>query len=255
MSLAVADGPAVLTARWQAPSRVRAVTTLRHGGVSEGPFTSLNLAAHVDDSIEHVLENRRRLRRALDLPEEPRWLEQVHGVRCVNLDLAEAGDEEAADGSYTDDPGRVCAVLTADCLPLFVSNSAGNRVGLFHVGWRGLADGMVERALEVFADSADIHCWLGPAIGPAAFEVGPEVREALAVADNDHCFSPSTRPGHWLADLYGLVAQRLRCGGVDNVDWDSAACTFTDEARFFSHRRSGPCGRMASLIWIQAGEE
>lgn len=247
--MAAADGPSVLSARWQAPPRVRAVTTLRHGGVSEGPFTSLNLAAHVEDAAEHVLENRRRLRHALDLPDEPKWLGQVHGTRCV--DLAEAGDNEIADGSFTDEPGRVCAVLTADCLPLFVSDGAGQRVGLFHVGWRGLAGGMVERALEVFAGSTDIHCWLGPAIGPAAFEVGPEVREALAVADNDHCFSPSTRPGHWLADLYGLVAHRLRRGGVENVDWDPAACTFTDATRFFSHRRSAPCGRMASLIWIQ----
>jgi len=246
------DNVLVITADWRAPPRVRAVTTLRRGGVSAGPYASLNLAAHVDDCRAHVSENRRRLRQALELPDEPRWLEQVHGTRCV--DLAVAGADETADGSYTDGPGRVCAVLTADCLPLFVADSAGRRIGLFHVGWRGLAGGMVERALAVFAGSADIHCWLGPAIGPAAFEVGPEVREALALDGNDHCFSPSARAGRWLADLYGLVAHRLRRGGVDNVNWDPAACTFTDAERFFSHRRSAPCGRMASLIWVQPGQ-
>lgn len=241
--------PLLITAGWRAPAPVRALTTLRHGGVSGGPFASLNLAAHVDDRIENVLENRRRLRRALDLPAEPRWLRQEHGSRC--LDLADTGGDPPADGSYTDGPGRVCAILTADCLPLFVCDSTASRVGLFHVGWRGLAGGMVEQALAVFAGASEIHCWLGPAIGPAAFEVGAEVRQALAVAGNDHCFSPAARPGHWLADLYGLVAHRLRRGGAINIDWDPTACTFSDPARFFSHRRSAPCGRMVSLIWIQ----
>lgn len=250
--VAAPDTLAVLGARWRAPPRVRAVTTLRRGGVSEGRFASLNLAAHVDDHIEHVRENRRRLRRALALPGEPCWLQQVHGTRCV--DLAEAAGNEVADGSYTTRPALVCAVLSADCLPLFVSGSAGDCVGLFHVGWRGLAGGMVERALEVFAGTRDVHCWLGPAIGPAAFEVGPEVREALALGGNDGCFAPAARPGHWLADLYALTAHRLRRGGVADIDWDPAACTFSDAARFFSHRRGAPCGRMASLIWIQPRE-
>lgn len=242
------DRIAVMPARWRAPPRVRALTTLRGGGVSTGPFATLNPAAHVGDEPAHVAENRRRIRLALDVPQEPRWLRQVHGTRCV--DLAVAGIDEEADGSYTDSLGAVCAVLTADCLPLFVCDAAGDRVGLFHVGWKGLAAGIVEQALSIFADRPDIHCWLGPAIGPGAFEVGPQVRDALETAGNGSCFTPSTNPGRWMADLYALVAHRLRQGGAHNVSWDEAACTRDDAERFFSYRRSRQCGRMASLVWI-----
>lgn len=147
----MADGERieVMPTRWPAPPAVRAVTTLRGGGVSAGPYASLNLGGHVGDRSEHVAENRRRVRDGLGLPAEPTWLNQVHGVRCV--DLSEAGVGEEADGSYTRSPGRVCAVLTADCLPLFLCDGAGGQVGLFHVGWRGLAAGIVEHALSVFA--------------------------------------------------------------------------------------------------------
>lgn len=237
-----------MLARWRAPSQVRALTTLRGGGVSPEPFASLNLGGHVGDDPAHVAENRRRLRRALNVPDEPRWLNQVHGTRCVDLSVAGTGNE--ADGSYTESPGKVCAVLTADCLPLFICDAEGERVGLFHVGWKGLAAGIVEQALSVFADRHDVHCWLGPAIGPGAFEVGPEVRDALQAAGNESCFTPSKNDGRWLVDLYGLVAHRLRRGGVRNVSWDRNVCTFEDAERFFSYRRSQRCGRMASLIWI-----
>jgi len=239
----------VVSARWEAPARVRAVTTLRDGGVSTGPFASLNMGGHVGDEPARVQENRRRARAVLGLPGEPRWLTQTHGSRCIDLATA-AGDEEA-DGSYTDAPGRVCAVLTADCLPLFVCDAAGERVGLFHVGWRGLAAGIVEQALAVFAGRRGLHCWLGPAIGPDAFEVGAEVCETLVEPDNRSCFSPSRNPGRWMADLYGLVAHRLRRGGVDEVSWDRRACTYGDAERFFSYRRSPRCGRMASLAWLE----
>lgn len=244
----VRDGIDVRPALWQAPRRVRALTTLRGGGVSPEPFASLNLGAHVGDDPACVAENRRRLRHALNLPDEPRWLKQVHGTRCV--DLAAAGAGEEADGSYASTAGKVCAVLTADCLPLFVCDTAGERVGLFHVGWKGLAAGIVEQALSAFADRSGVHCWLGPAIGPGAFEVGPEVRDALQAPGNESCFTPSTHTGRWMADLYGLVAHRLRQGGVNNVSWDETACTYNDADRFFSYRRSRRCGRMASLIWI-----
>lgn len=237
-----------MPARWRAPPRVRALTTLRRGGVSTGPFATLNMAGHVGDTPAHVAENRRRVRCALELPGEPRWLNQVHGTRCV--DLADAGAAEEADGSYTDAPGNVCAVLTADCLPLFVCDAAGERAGLFHVGWKGLAAGMVEQVLAIFAGRPGIHCWLGPAIGPGAFEVGREVRDALEAAGNEDCFTPSVNPGRWMADLYGLVAHRLRRGGAWEVSWDENACTRDDPERFFSYRRSPRCGRMASLIWI-----
>lgn len=235
-------------ARWQAPPRVRALTTLRGGGVSPGPFASLNLGDHVGDDPAHVAENRRRLRRVLNVPDEPRWLKQVHGARCVELAVAGAGEE--ADGSYTGSPGKVCTVLTADCLPLFICDAEGEQVGLFHVGWKGLAAGIVEQAMSVFAGCRDVHCWFGPAIGPGAFEVGPEVRDALGAAGNESCFTPSTNTGRWMVDLYGLVAHRLHQRGVQKVSWDETVCTYNDANRFFSYRRSQRCGRMASLIWI-----
>lgn len=239
-----------MPARWNAPHRVRALTTLRWGGVSTGPFASLNMGGRVGDNPAHVAENRRRVRRALSVPGEPRWLKQVHGTRCV--DIADTGAGEEADGGYTSVPGEVCAVLSADCLPLFVCDADGERVGLFHVGWKGLAAGIVEQALSVFRDRRDVHCWLGPAIGSRVFEVGPEVREVLEAAGNESCFTPSTNTGRWMTDLYGLVEHRLRLGGVHNVSWDKNACTYENADRFFSYRRFQRCGRMASLIWIEA---
>lgn len=240
-----------IPARWDAPPRVRALTTLRPGGVSTGPYASLNLGGRAGDDPGRVAENRRRVRQALGVPDEPCWLKQVHGARCI--DLADARPGEEADGSYTGTAGRVCAVLTADCLPLFVWDAGSGRVGLFHVGWKGLAAGIVERALSIFADRPDIHCWLGPSIGPGAFEIGTEVREALDASGNESCFRPSSNTGRWIADLYGLVAHRLRLGGVHRIAWDEAACTYSDPERFFSYRRSPQCGRMASLIWIDDG--
>ncbi|MBS1269087.1 MAG: Polyphenol oxidase [Gammaproteobacteria bacterium] len=240
----------VLPARWSAPRHVRAMTTLRRGGVSTGPFATLNLGISVGDAPGNVSENRRRLRRVLAMPGDPKWVTQVHGTRC--LDIADARDGEEADGSFTNAPGRVCAVLSADCLPLFICDTEGERVGLFHVGWKGLAAGILDRALSIFADRPDVHCWFGPSIGPNAFEVGPEVREALEAPGNESCFSASTNPGRWMADLYNLVAHRLRQGGVNNVAWDRTACTYSDAERFFSYRRFARCGRMASLIWIES---
>lgn len=248
--MAMSDALEAVEPRWDVPRRVRALTTLRGGGVSTGPYASLNLGDHAGDDPGHVAENRRRLREAFGVPGKPVWLTQVHGTRC--LDLADAHENEAADGSHTVTPGLVCAVLTADCLPLFVSDGEGRRVGLFHVGWKGLAAGIVEQALSIFTPGAGTRCWLGPAIGPDAFEIGPEVREALEAPGNESCFRRSTRGGRWLADLYGLVAHRLHRGGVDDVDWDPAACTYNDPDRFFSYRREHHCGRMASLIWIEA---
>lgn len=242
------DAVRAVTACWEAPPWVRALTTLRPGGVSTGPYASLNLGGRAGDDPCRVAENRRRVRSAFGVPSEPVWLKQVHGTRCI--DLLRAGVAERADGSYTTVPGRVCAVLTADCLPLFISDAQGRRVGLFHVGWKGLAAGIVERALSIFADPSSIHCWLGPAIGREAFEIGSEVREALRKPGDEACFEPSVNQGRWMADLYALVAHRLRHGGVGCVNWDQTACTYTDSERFFSYRRSRRSGRMASLIWI-----
>lgn len=238
--------PHVLRPDWPALAGVHALCTLRRGGVSTGPHADWNLAAHVDDDPLAVAENRRRLRERFRLPTAPAWLEQVHGNRVV--DAARITAPVQADGSYATAPGAVCAVLTADCLPVLFCRQDGQRVAAVHAGWRGLAGGVLEAALEALGPG-DYLAWLGPAIGPAAFEVGPEVRNAFV------SFQPAaaaafqeTRPGHWLADLYGLARLRLAARGVDAV-YGGEHCTFRESERFFSYRRDGVTGRMATLIW------
>lgn len=235
---------------WPAPSRVRALATTRAGGESSGPYLSLNLAQHVGDDPERVRANRRRLRMMLDLPAEPLWLEQVHGCAVVSVDDALAPCE--ADASVASGPGRVCAVLTADCLPLLLCNRQGTRVAAVHAGWRGLAGGVLEAALDTIGGSGeDLLCWLGPAIGPSAYEVGAEVRESFVGYDPNaaEAFCPLGDGRRWYADLYRLARQRLVRHGVEAVyggDW----CTYGEPERFFSFRRDGTTGRMASLIWL-----
>ena len=233
---------------WPAPPVVQACSTTRVGGVSVGAWRGLNLAGHVDDDPAAVRENRRRLVAQLGLPGEPPWLEQVHGV-AVRTPRAAAG---CADACLEDRPGRVCAVLTADCLPVLLCNAAGTRVAAAHAGWRGLLAGILEHTIAAFADPADqLLAWLGPAIGPAAFEVGDEVRAAFVTEDPaSAAHFAAGRPGHWLADLYGLARQRLARSGVARVS-GGGLCTFSDAERFFSYRRDGVTGRMASLIWLQ----
>ena len=242
-------GLTFIEAGWPGPKGVHAVTTTRAGGASDAPFDALNLGGRVGDRVEAVTENRQRLASALHLPEPPRWLRQVHGRRVVSAESVEGVVE--ADGVITGLAGIVCAVLTADCLPIFLCDRSGEKVGLLHAGWRGLAAGVIESgvaALEV--NPASIMAWLGPAIGPRAFEVGEDVREAFAPVDGAQaCFTPSGAPGKWLANLYALARSRLRGCGVDQVWADETMCTFTDADRFFSYRRSNRCGRMASLIW------
>lgn len=238
MSLIVPD--------WDPPPAVRAAVTTRHGGVSQGPYASLNLATHVGDDPQAVAENRRRLREALSLPAPPLWLDQVHGT-AVWAGGAEGGCFDAA---FTDQPGVVLAVLTADCLPVLLASAYGHEIGIAHAGWRGLAAGVLEALLDRFTTPPDqIHAWLGPAIGPSAFEVGEEVREAFLVhaPEAAMAFVPS-RPGHWHADLFLLARQRLAARGVRAIH-GGGVCTFSDPERFYSYRRDGVTGRMASLIW------
>ena len=236
---------------WPVSGRVRVLSTLRAGGVSEGPYASLNLAAHVGDRPQAVAANRVLLREAAHLPAEPLWLEQVHGTDVVRHEGLPATGP--ADASVAFVPGRVCAVMTADCLPVVFADSAGTRVGVSHAGWRGLVGGVLQAtiaALEVGA--RDLHAWLGPAIGPQAFEVGPEVRAAyladLAVPGTDSCFVPNER-GRYLADLYQLARLVLRQAGVASVS-GGGWCTHDDAGRFFSFRRDGVTGRMATLAWL-----
>lgn len=232
---------------WPAPARVKACVTTRAGGVSLAPFDSLNLGDHVGDDPTAVAENRRRLTDQFAIT--PAWLQQVHGIAVVEADPTQVA---TADASWTDTPGIACASMTADCLPVLFCNRAGTRVAAAHAGWRGLANGVLEATLDSLAVPADeILAWLGPAIGPQAFEVGPEVREAfiaqLALASQ--AFAASPNAGKFLADIYQLARLRLAARGVTAV-YGGGLCTVTDP-RFFSYRRNPRTGRFASLIWIE----
>jgi YfiH family protein len=243
---AVAD-PDLLLPDWPAPPGVRAVMTLRTGGVSGGPYASLNLGDHVGDVPEAVAGNRQRLREALALPAEPFWLEQVHGTEVARFG---GPDRRRADAAVALEHGQVCAVMVADCLPVLLADRGGTCVAAAHAGWRGLATGVLEAAVAALpVDPSRMTAWLGPAIGPEAFEVGPEVREAFVAVDPDaaEAFRPGTGD-RWLADVYHLARQRLARAGVADVH-GGGLCTVSEPARFFSYRRDGVTGRMAALIW------
>ena len=232
---------------WPAPPRVRALVTTRSGGVSGGPYATLNLGARVGDDTASVRENRARLRAAL--PSEPKWLHQVHGRDVVQADRAEP--EPCADAAFTSAPDVVCAVQIADCLPVLLCDRAGTSVAAAHAGWRGLSAGVLERALGALPGAPkDFIAWLGPAIGPRKFEVGGDVLAAFTGSDPDGAtaFEP-LREGKWLADLYALARMRLRRAGVSAV-FGGGLCTFADPQRFFSHRRDRVTGRHAACIWI-----
>jgi len=236
---------------WPAPPGICALATTRQGGCSQPPFSGLNLGDHVGDSPDAVLRNRALLKRSLDLPSEPTWLTQVHGVEVLEAGI-EPKDGEA-DAVFSRTPGRVCAVLTADCLPLLLCSRTGDQVAAVHAGWRGLAAGIIEKTLDHFAAPGDeILVWLGPAIGPKCFEVGDEVRDSfLQHAPEAEAAFKANRPSHWLLDIYLLARQRLNACGVTSV-WGGEHCTVTDNERFYSYRRDGRTGRMASLIWIDS---
>lgn len=237
-----------LAADWPAPAGVVAGTSLRTGGVSAGAYDSLNLGAHVDDRPASVAENRARLQSHLALPAEPAWLRQVHGTSVVNLPFE--GVEPEADAAITAAMGAVCVVMTADCLPVLLARRDGAAVGAAHAGWRGLCAGVLESTVAAFdCDPGLLRVWLGPAISQAAFEVGPEVREQFVAHDARaaDCFA-ANHAGRWQADLYGLARQRLRAAGVDAI-FGGERCTFREAESFFSHRRDGPCGRMANVIY------
>jgi polyphenol oxidase len=230
------------------PPRVHAIVTTRVGGVSAGPYDSMNLATHVGDDPAAVVANRQRLAGALGLPREPTWLEQVHGNAACVLPLATL---HRADAAVTFSADEVCAVLVADCLPVFLASRAGDRVALAHAGWRGLAGGVIESTIAALeCDARELVAWLGPSIGPQSFEVGDEVRAAFLARDEGagHCFS-SGAPGRWLADLPELARRRLSDAGVAEVT-GCGLCTYADAGRFYSFRRDGVTGRMAALAWL-----
>jgi len=235
------------------PERVRPVrvaSTTRRGGVGTGRFATFNLGSRTDDPPATVATNRARLRRALAIESEPVWLHQVHGSRCVELTGSEAPDRLVADAAWTRQPGVVCAVLTADCLPVVLTAADGACVAVAHAGWRGLAAGVLEATVaELPAPRATLSAWLGPAIGPQAFEVGPDVRQAFGEADRGQ-FRPGSGD-RWYADLYALARRRLHTLGVAPVE-GGGHCTVNEAERFFSHRRDGAnSGRMATLALIE----
>lgn len=252
MPVAEAANPGWLAADLAVPEVV-AGTTTRDGGVSEGAFRSLNLGAHVGDDPAAVAENRRRLAGHLALPAEPLWLSQVHGTRVVEHTGPGCTDvAPEADAAVTFAKGRVLAVLTADCLPVVLASRDGRRLGVAHAGWRGLAAGVLERTVTALGvPGRDLVAWLGPAIGPDAFEVGGEVREAFLATDPGAgaAFTPNER-GRWQADLAGLARRRLQALGLVTVT-GGGDCTFRDPGRFFSFRREPRTGRLATLAWIR----
>ncbi|QEP42620.1 peptidoglycan editing factor PgeF [Ectothiorhodospiraceae bacterium BW-2] len=240
---------------WPAPPGVNALMTTRHGGVSGGGYRGLNLASHVGDAPWAVAENRRRLQRAAHLPAEVPWLAQCHSTEVVELGEGTMSGTVRADAAVSRSVGLVCAVLTADCLPILVTSRRGGVVAAIHAGWRGLAEGVIEQSLQTIGDPADeLLVWLGTAISQRHFEVGSEVREAFVVRDSlaERAFIAATLDGKWYADLYLLARQRLTALGVRaEAIYGGQGCTFAESERFFSYRRDGgQSGRMATLIWM-----
>lgn len=238
-------------ANWKVPSHVRALTTTRLGGVSQGAFAALNVGDHVSDSESDVYKNRELLSAHLKLTREPQWLSQVHGIELVKA--KDDAVRREADACWTDEKGLACVVMTADCLPVFFSDSAGSKVAVAHAGWRGLLNGVLENTLSLYPNPSDVHVWFGPAIGPDVFEVGTEVKEQFC--DNSSAASAAFKPvalkqDKYMANIYALAEMRLRSQGVVHIA-SSDLCTYSDGERFYSYRREGQTGRLASLIWIE----
>lgn len=243
-------GDELIRPDWPAPERVRACISTRVGGVSTGVYAGLNVGAHVGDLAADVERNRALLARSAGSPAQPRWLEQVHGTQVAEL----TGDEPSgpADAAFTRRASEVCVILTADCLPVLFADIEGTVVAAAHAGWRGLAAGILENTIAAMGvGPGQLLAWLGPAIGPEAYEVDEQVYAAFVEPDPGAAAAfRSVRPGHWLADLYALARRRLAAAGMRSV-FGGGFCTYTDAERFYSYRRDGECGRMASLIWLE----
>ncbi len=239
---------ACIEPEWPASSRIKAFTTTRTGGGSMAPYDGLNLAEHVGDDLEDVRHNRKVLSEHLALPQTPQWLNQQHTLDIQTDTVCFGG--RPCDGSYTQQAGRVCVVMTADCMPIFITDTAGTQVSVVHAGWRGLAGGIVEKAIQLFtAPVQELLVWAGPTISQANFEIGAEVKQALGGSDRFYQAN-ANKPGHYFADLYGLAGERMAALGVSFYG-HSSLCTYADEERLFSYRRAAVTGRMASLIWME----
>lgn len=237
----------LITPDWPAPANVKALQTTRQGGVSMGVYASLNLGDHVKDNPQHVAANRQLL--SAYLPSEPVWLNQVHGVRVIDAALSSC--LESADASVTTRKQVVCVTMTADCLPVLLCDHAGTVVAAVHAGWRSLCDGVIEATVAAMPAQADqLMVWLGPAIGPEAFEVGGEVRAQFIAKDAQAESAFKAKGDKWLGDLYTIARQRLQRLGVTQV-YGGGHCTFSESETFFSFRRDGDTGRMGSFIWLE----
>ena len=233
---------------WPAPAKVRALITTRAGGAGGGACAGFDLGQGGGGDAQDVARNRASLRPWL--PAEPRWLRQVHGTGVIEAGIVEGSPE--ADAAFARRPGTVCAVQSADCLPLLLCDAAGTTVAAVHAGWRGLCCGVIEQTLRAMdLPPRGLLAYLGPAIGPAAYEVGPEVRQAFVAEDaqSEAAFARG-KPGKFHADLYALARRRLARSGVVRV-YGGGYCTYTERERFYSYRREGATGRMASLIWME----
>lgn len=238
--------PEIITPDWPAPPGVKALQTTRTGGVSLPPYDSLNLGDHVGDNPAAVEQNRQQLSRFM--PSEPVWLKQVHGVEVIRAEVA--GCHPQADACVTERKNAVCVVMTADCLPVLLCDDAASVVGAAHAGWRGLAGGVLEATIAAMGRSpSNLMAWLGPAIGPRAFEVGAEVRDIFLAHDllSDAAFKPHHEK--FLADLNLLARQRLEALGITRI-FGGTECTYNDSRRYYSYRRDGTTGRMGSFIWL-----
>ena len=237
---------------WQAPKNIKALTTVRSGGVSLPPFDSFNLGDHVCDDPKAVQQNRSLLVDKFDLPHQPLFLTQTHSTKAIELPFT--GSNVEADAVYTQQANQVCLVMTADCLPVLFFNKEGTEVAAAHAGWRGLCDGILEETVAKFkCPTSDIIAWLGPAIGPTAFQVGEEIIEQFCAFDSNAklAFIPDlTTRGKFLGNLYQLATQRLNKLGITEIS-GGGHCTYTEQDKFFSYRRDKKTGRMASLIWIE----
>jgi len=243
----------VLVPDWPAPKMVKALVTTRLGGVSTGGFASLNLGMHVSDQHKKVVQNRQTLANHTGLAESQfAWLDQVHGQTIITA--IAGGQVVPADGSETSENNLACVVMTADCLPVLLCDQAGTIVSAIHAGWRGLAGGILQKAVQRFPDPSQVMVWLGPAISQAHFEVGNDVYQAFVANNpqNNSAFTPSETPNKWMADIYHLARLQLKLAGIDKI-YGGQYCTYADKKHFYSYRRDGlESGRMASLIWLNA---
>ncbi|MBI4006186.1 MAG: peptidoglycan editing factor PgeF [Gammaproteobacteria bacterium] len=240
-----------IPAKCPVPDNVHAGTTTRMGGMSDPPYDTFNLAEHVGDNPKSISHNRELLRKQLNLPAEPRWLKQIHGNRVITAQTENL--TVPADGIITDQANTVCVVLTADCLPLLLCDAQGTKVAAVHVGWRGFSKNIIANTIEMFsAKRKHIMAWMGPCISTSHYEVGAEVRDAClnVCAIAGQAFTPG-RDDYWYADLHELVRCQLEYLGIENI-YGGDYCTYSDSKLFFSHRRDGITGRMASLIWMDS---